>query len=275
MVYPSGTNVSVTGDVGQGDMPFAEPPTQIDIHFTQPFLPAQISSLQVNVMSECCWTQIVFGFDIYDLVSPPPSNLVKDQVSYGVARWGVKAVLKQTKYMVIQPVTRAITNNVGVVTFDGSPVMSQDLMSDRYYLRIFLESGTYSMQLIETATQRIVWFGDSNIPGELQGIPQEITVEYVGASQGAVLTFTSGSMDVYVSGFQTHDSQANLIEPYPYKVQNSGAPRYVYPDGTIVQWQNETEEGSNLTSAWEDVSAGGTLKAIHIRTAPVVAAVLP
>lgn len=270
MVY-TGANLTLTGDVGQDNQPFALPPHNIDIFFTQAFVTAQPSSLQVNFMSDCGWTQIVFSFDIYDIVpNPKPSgfNLIQNQISFGVTTWNVSPVLQQSTLLIFTPVGSSPTPNVPVADFNNTPILVSDIMAGKYFFRVSLLAGTYEAMLINAATNAPVWFGNNNIPYSFNGVPKIVGVEYVGPTGGDAVTFTQGSIKVSIYGVQTHDSQANLIEPYPFKVIPSASPTFLYPNGITVQYSNETGEESNLSSAWSDAtpSGQGSMKDITIIT---------
>ena len=241
----AGTAYSLTGDVGQGDEPFALPPSTVTIKATQPFVPAQESSLQVNFMSDCSWTQAVLSFGVIG------SGLT----SFGVAYWPVQAVLQEGSLLVFQPTGSSETPNIPVNDFSGNPITQDDIMTGRYYFRAFLLAGSFTVALFNSATNAPVWFGNGNVPLAYNGAPKVLSIRYVGATGGASATFTGGHMTITANGTQTHDPQGNLIEPYPFRVLTGGDPDFTYPNVT-VQYANETGEGSNLTEAYTRLPDG-------------------
>jgi hypothetical protein len=259
MVYPSGQVFSLTGDVGQGPQPFALPPTAIDTHFTEPFA-CQPASFQTNVMSDCYWTQIVFGFDIYNLSGlSPPTNLVSGQLSFGVTNWPVAPVLQESNYLVFQPTQPNDTLNNPVNTFQGVPLMVSDIMAGTYEFEVLVLEGYYELMLKQGANP--VWI--QTIP--FAGVPKILTAPVlVGPTGGDAAQFSAGEFTSNIYGFQTHDSGGNLIEPYPFKVLQGADVDFTYASGVVVQYANETGESANLTQSWT-----GTTSNIVVTTSVV------
>ena len=242
----TGTAYSLTGDVGQGDEPFAEPPSTLDIHFTEAFVPAQVSSLQVNFESDCGWHQAVLSFGIIG------SGLV----SFGAAIWPVQAVLQESNFLVFQPTGTSMTPNIPVNDFSGDPITQNDLLSGRYFVRVEFLAGGFITLIYSSATNLPVWMANRGAPIACNGIPKIISTRYVGATGGASLVLTGGHMTANYNGTQTHDGQGNLIEPYPFRVLAGGDPDFAYPNGTVVQYANETGEGANLTETYQRLPNG-------------------
>jgi hypothetical protein len=242
----AGTAYSLTGDVGQGDEPFAEPPSTLGIRFTEAFVPAQVSSLQVNFMSDCGWHQAVLSFGVIG------SGLV----SFGAAIWPVQAILQEGNFLVFQPTGTSLTPNIPVDDFGGTPITQDDLMSGRYFVRVEFLAGGFVTLLYSSATGLPVWMANRGALIAYNGIPKVLAARYVGATGGASLTFTGGHMTAMYAGTQTHDSQNNLIEPYPFRVLTGGDPSFTYPNGVVVQYANETGEGANLSETYTRLPNG-------------------
>ena len=242
----AGTAYSLTGDCGQGDEPFAEPPSTLDIHFTEAFIPAQVSSLQVNFMSDCGWHQAVLSFGIIG------SGLV----SFGAAIWPVQAVLQESNFLVFQPTGTSMTPNIPVNDFSDNPITQDDLLSGRYFVRLeFLPAGFITL-IYNSATNLPVWMANRGSPIAYNGIAKVLSARYVGATGGASLVFTGGHMTATYGGTATHDAQNNLIEPYPFRVLLGGDPSFTYANGMVVQYANETGEGANLTETYQRLPNG-------------------
>ena len=271
MVYTGG-NFSLTGHSGI-EMAYALPPCVIDTHFITPFEPAVPQTLQVNFMSDCAWTQAVWGFDIYDtqpLPIPPGYDLIQEQLSYGVSTWNVQPYLTMPNLQVFQPTPgSSITNNVGVTDFNGNPIMVSDLMSGRYFARVVLLQGTIEMMIMDGATP--VWFSNKNVPYLTQGVPKVVNTEYVGVTNGQGVEVASGSLATTYSTTQTHDSLGNLIEPYPFDVIAGGDPSFKLPSGLTQQYADETGESINLGTSWIDGNLSNPMNEIIV-SAGVLAA---
>ena len=243
MVYQSGVVFSLTGEAGQGDFPYPLPPCTIDISFPQAFAPCQESSIQVNWMSDCGWTQVVFSFGVIG------SGLL----SFGGTVWPVQGILQEPDFLVFQPTAPNVTPNVPVNDFNGNPVTWDSLMLSGYYLRVSFYPGEWNAFVMNGLVP--AWLGNGNVPQAFAGVPKVLGMEFVGATGGDAVAFTQGQMTTVFAGDQGHDAQGNLIEPYPFRVLSGGSPSFQYVSGGVVtMYANETGESSNLTQSLSGIT---------------------
>lgn len=228
--------------------PLALPPLSVQINCSQPMSPVQNSSIQVNMISDCTWTQLDWFNDVTQLngTDGQPLQMHLGQVGFGVDTFNVAPAIEAPNFVVYQPTGLSDVPNVPISDVNGNPIECTDMLNGGWSITVELLANTWIALM--RGPSGAFWSYNRLTPTAMVGAPKAIEVVLVGWGQVSLgSTWSSGTFSSSFTATQTHDQYGNLIEPYPIQMLNHSNPSYVDPNGVTLQYANATGETANLT----------------------------